>query len=333
MSNAIQMDNSSPQLQLALPVKRRRGRPRKDQSPSHRRDAPIVPPGMERNTQNPAHQVDAMVGQAVTGIIEASFDAGFLLSVTIGDSKTKLRGIVFKPGHYVPITSENDIAPHVEMIHRNEIRLPVGNKVRRRRRYKHKAEFNESKDNQLSTIVLAPSVPPVGARGTVVPVVLQPANLTNRLARSGQEPLDVSRANVETLRGKSVQMFAPLAMLPPDGSTSMISSHGVENVQNQRRAGEETNPLASRNNEVIMPGGDSDRSHGYTQPTQSSSVRREKKDMNERPSTEPLEVSDSKNLLHYGTGNMTKLLQVMQEKMVGNKEHESDSAAGLKTKS
>lgn len=322
MSNAIQMDISSHQLQLALPLKRRRGRPRKDQSPSLGRDAPMVRPGIERITQNPAHQVDAMVGQAVTGTIEASFDAGFLLSVTIGDSKTKLRGIVFKPGHYVPITSENDIAPHVEMIHRNKIHLPVGGKVRRRRRYKHKAEFNESKDNQLSTIVLAPSVPPVGARGTVVPVVLQPANLTNRSARSGQEPLDVSQANVDTLQGKSVHMFAPLAMLPPDG---------VENVQNQRRAVEETIPLASRDNEVVKPGGESDRSHGYTQPTQSSSVRRDKKDMH--PSTEPLEGSDSKNLLHYGTGNMTKLLQVMQEKMVGNNEHESDLAAGLKIKS
>ncbi|CAH9052507.1 unnamed protein product [Cuscuta epithymum] len=326
MSNAIQMDHSN--SQLALPVKRRRGRPRKDQSLNH---LPRAPTGIETSTENPAPRVvvDGMVGQAVTGVIEATFDAGFLLSVTIGDNNTKLRGIVFKPGHYVPITSENDIAPHVEMIRRNEINLPVGNKIRIRRKYRRRVSHvnapppspplhQAAKGNQLS-IVLAPSVPPVGARGTVVPVVLQPANLTNRAPSAGPEPMNASQASKETLRDKGVQMVAPLAMLPPDGSTT---HEGVENVKNQISGG-----------------------HGYTHssPESFSLGGKMKDDVDKSQTIEPLEGSDSNGLHHseshplksmaYGAGKMTKLLQVLQEKLVENKVHEPDNEAGLRNKS
>ncbi|MED6203430.1 Protein METABOLIC NETWORK MODULATOR 1, partial [Stylosanthes scabra] len=67
-----------------------------------------------------------MVGQAVSGVIEAVFDAGYLLSVRVGDSDTTLRGLVFKPGRYVPISSENDVAPGVPMIQRDEVPIPSG---------------------------------------------------------------------------------------------------------------------------------------------------------------------------------------------------------------
>nr|GMD51348.1 uncharacterized protein LOC109178314 isoform X1 [Ipomoea batatas] len=365
MNHAIQMDHSN--SQLALPVKRRRGRPRKDRSLNHAGSTQVPPVG-ERVKENPAPRVEKnsdavndMVGQAVTGIIEAAFDAGFLLSVRIGDGKTRLRGIVFKPGHYVPITAENDIAPHVQMIQRNEINLPTENQMRSRKRYRHRTERNgspsarrASKGNNLS-IMLAPSVPPVGARGTVVPVVLQPVSLTNGLPRTTETAMDASQAYMEALRDKGVQMVTPLAMLPPEGSTAMMVAHEAsssqrqlsheepsEGVQNQKGSpsdrgrrvehGEETSHVAPSN--VVMPSasGDVDRNQGYPQPPENLHVRQET-DMNKPPSTKPLEalhpnlLNDPKSLpnkfMHYGTGRMTELLQALQEKLVENQVHES----------
>lgn len=103
-------------------VKRKRGRPRKhvklDDDSNNR-----SPPGFSRRTQHHHHQSlqdEAMVGQQVTGTIEANFEDGFLLSVKVGDdSDTMLRGVVFKHGHFHPVSADNDVAPHVPMITRN----------------------------------------------------------------------------------------------------------------------------------------------------------------------------------------------------------------------
>ncbi|KAL0734750.1 hypothetical protein Bca4012_010960 [Brassica carinata] len=62
---------------------------------------------------------EAMVGQHVTGVIEATFEAGFLLSVKLGNSDTVLRGVVFRPGRCEPVSVGNDVAPHLPMITRN----------------------------------------------------------------------------------------------------------------------------------------------------------------------------------------------------------------------
>ncbi|CAN6968835.1 unnamed protein product [Brassica oleracea var. botrytis] len=96
-------------------AKRKRGRPRKhfklDDSNNNR-----SPPGFSRTQQ---HQDEAMVGQHVTGVIEASFEDGFLLSVKVGGTDAMLRGVVFKPGHFHPLSADNDVAPHVPMTRRN----------------------------------------------------------------------------------------------------------------------------------------------------------------------------------------------------------------------
>lgn len=111
------------------PAKRRRGRPRKDSSLKQAEAART--PGSEAGTPYPSQRgnrtkgTECMVGQAVTGFIEATFDSGYLLSVRIGNSNINLRGVVFKPGHCVPITAENDIAPHAQMIRRSDIRFTV----------------------------------------------------------------------------------------------------------------------------------------------------------------------------------------------------------------
>ncbi|CAK9163947.1 unnamed protein product [Ilex paraguariensis] len=236
----------NPDTPPAVPLKRKRGRPRKDQSLKRVKVTP-VPPGLEGVNGNQPHQIgpvddakDGMVGQAVTGVVEAEFDAGYLLSVRVGNSNTSLRGLVFKPGHYVPVTAENDVVPHVQMIRRNEVHLPAKNRTRVRgynQQFRERPEQNHlSPTNQVHRLapqtaslvvskvkyaspVAAPSVPPVGARGTVVPVVLQPVDVSNGLPLANQVPLDASRAALLTAsRGKQVQTITPLAVLPPGAS-------------------------------------------------------------------------------------------------------------------
>lgn len=219
MNQPVQGDSSS--TPAILPLKRRRGRPRKD--PSLKRVVRAqVPPPFELVQEIQPQQVNrndvnnGMIGQAVTGVVEAAFDAGYLVNVRIGDSNTNYRGVVFKSGHYVPVTAANDVAPHLQMIRRTEVR-PAQNQLQV---YGHRAERNGSlnpgsRSSKSKQVVMHPSVPPVGARGTVVPVVLQPVNLTNGLA-SSQNPASQA-SNRESSREREVQMVKPLAMLPPDG--------------------------------------------------------------------------------------------------------------------
>lgn len=225
---------SAPQ---ALPLKRKRGRPRKDQS-LNRFQSTRIPSGFG-SRGNQSHRVDkiddtngGMVGQPVTGVIEAAFDAGYLLTVRIGNSNTNFRGVVFKPGNYSPITAENDVAPHVQMIKRNEVRFPVENQLQSSNWPRERTELNGSSHvNQVQAFVPQPvnmvaakgkhtsltTVPcaSMGSRGTVVPVVLQPVNLVNGSPPTNQTPADPS-----ALRDKDVVNAEPLAMLPPAGMSS-----------------------------------------------------------------------------------------------------------------
>lgn len=114
------------------PTKRKRGRPRKDDSQIQGESSPVMPGSdcMKKNKQivsasNPA--IDDMVGQMVSGVIEGSFDAGYLLNVKVGDTDTQLRGVVFLPGRFTPITAANDVAPNARMYRRKEIPIPVQN--------------------------------------------------------------------------------------------------------------------------------------------------------------------------------------------------------------
>ncbi|CAO2832386.1 unnamed protein product [Amaranthus hypochondriacus] len=101
-------------------VKRKRGRPRKDQSQIHVKSTFVshqidqnqhqgigegapIPPGFEEvnGSQQPPpvdtiknSKEDSAVGQVVTSVIEVTFDAGYLLSVRIGDSETSLRELI-----------------------------------------------------------------------------------------------------------------------------------------------------------------------------------------------------------------------------------------------
>ncbi|XP_010555703.1 PREDICTED: uncharacterized protein LOC104825122 isoform X2 [Tarenaya hassleriana] len=102
------------------PVKRKRGRPRKDEALTRQESTPITP---KPNTVSP----DDITGRLVSGVVEGSFDAGYFLNVKVSDSDKQLRGIVFIPEKVTPITAANDVAPHVKMCEREEILVPASN--------------------------------------------------------------------------------------------------------------------------------------------------------------------------------------------------------------
>ncbi|KAH1239527.1 hypothetical protein AAZX31_08G303900 [Glycine max] len=264
-----QNQNNTPDGSGEVPLKRKRGRPRKYPKPDseessyilvsqNRRQNPVraeqapVPPGFEgvngnqqlqRGQEN--HSNNAMVGQLVSGVIEAVFDAGYLLSVRVGDSNTTLRGLIFKPGRYVPISPDNDVAPSVPMIQRNEVCFPSRAAQVQTPLPK---ERNEQPVNvhRVETLAMngSPSVPqvPGGAvsssnlvastrnsvpsvtgqtthqlpRGNVVPVLPQPNNFTNGVPVSNQP----SQAKTQVSLGSGV---VAAKEIPVDGNHALVS--------------------------------------------------------------------------------------------------------------
>ncbi|KAF9589229.1 hypothetical protein IFM89_020667 [Coptis chinensis] len=104
------------------------GRPRKDENLRRVEKSPVVTPKPDTAKKNPPKNISstsngdyAMVGQAVSGVLDGSFEAGYLITVKVGDTNTFLRGVVFEPGFVVPISEANDVASNVKMIKRNEI--------------------------------------------------------------------------------------------------------------------------------------------------------------------------------------------------------------------
>ncbi|KAG2318503.1 hypothetical protein Bca4012_055293 [Brassica carinata] len=104
--------SSPPPVANHLAAKRKRGRPRKDVSMTQ---------GESSRGTTPKEDVN-LVGEIVTGVVEGSFEAGLIINVKVKDSDTRLRGVVFARGKVVPVTPENDLAPHVKMIVREVIK-------------------------------------------------------------------------------------------------------------------------------------------------------------------------------------------------------------------
>lgn len=137
-------------VSVSLRAKRKRGRPRKDsnlsregslQSPENSTlmktqrveliyptpDGTKITQEVDKNSKDGIN--DAMVGSMVYGVIEGSFDAGYLIAVRIGNNQTPFRGVVFQPRKFVPITAANDIAPQAKMYQRREFPVPVYDNV------------------------------------------------------------------------------------------------------------------------------------------------------------------------------------------------------------
>jgi hypothetical protein len=108
-------------------MKRKRGRPRKDESSVPGEKTPVLPESdnMKENKETTGTTGASMVGQVITGVIDGLFDAGYLVKVKVGDSDTPLRGLVFLPSRFIPITAANDVAPQAKMNRRADIPIPV----------------------------------------------------------------------------------------------------------------------------------------------------------------------------------------------------------------
>ncbi|KAE8650136.1 uncharacterized protein LOC101213958 isoform X1 [Cucumis sativus] len=250
-----------------VPLKRKRGRPRKypklnydeniliakNRGKKHLEAIPISPgSGVNGNQSLPTIQIqnvaDGMLGQVVSGVIEAVFEAGYLLCVRVGNSGITLRGVVFKPGHYVPVSAENDVAPDVQMIRRNAIPLATGNQAPEDTPQSKNGEIplHESsglklgfkyttphssqdalKDNSISSI-FAQITPSGSLRGNVVPVVLEPAKLTNGPSVP-TETLTIQTVDIESAKGKEV--LVGTSTLSESAPTSVTV--GIENFQPQ----------------------------------------------------------------------------------------------------
>ncbi|KAM0063504.1 hypothetical protein Hdeb2414_s0003g00091651 [Helianthus debilis subsp. tardiflorus] len=315
--------------------KRKRGRPRKD--PSEKRAQRALsqaaagpPPGFAKLPNNNTPRVDpindptaVMVGQTVTGVVQATFDAGYLIAVRIGNSNITLTGAVFKPGHTAPVTPENDVAPHVEMIKRADIPLPTEPQPKRKRKRRSK-----EKSMQLVTYVgngngngpdsvVPPSVPQVGARRPVNPVVLQPINLSNGL--STNQPAPHLRASV----GKPVHSVLPLAVYPPNRSAGQASDSQTSSqfMVTPSRFGNENASVKHTEGDKTVKSSD----------VQDRAVKTEPDigDMNEPLFVEPLQTRHTVQhfqrspllggVMHGGTGRMTELLQAVQQNMGDDK--------------
>nr|GMC78686.1 uncharacterized protein LOC109165175 [Ipomoea batatas] len=116
-----------------LPAKRRRGRPRKDGSVAEKvissssqssETRKIIQPG---EVKEQGTEVDDMVGRMVSGVIDGCFDAGYFLTVRVANSSALLRGVVFQPGRFSPITAATDVVPQAKMFERRDMPVPVLN--------------------------------------------------------------------------------------------------------------------------------------------------------------------------------------------------------------
>ncbi|MCO5590896.1 hypothetical protein L7F22_044871 [Adiantum nelumboides] len=124
-----------PDLSMLVPPKRKKGRPPKNRDlvPAGENLTAPPPPKPDGRGRKPKRKLsdvawpaveNAFVGQQVHGVLDGSFDAGYLLTVRVGNTQTVLRGAVFEPTLSVPISQANDIAPHVKFISRGEQAAP-----------------------------------------------------------------------------------------------------------------------------------------------------------------------------------------------------------------
>lgn len=125
-------------LSVFTTSKKRRGRPRKA-------DTILLPAEMtvlgvlqtassKRKTKSKARTVKSscddslprdgqqseVVGQAVHGVVDGSFDAGFLVSLRVGESENVYRGVVFGPGLCIPLSENSDVAAKVNASRREQ---------------------------------------------------------------------------------------------------------------------------------------------------------------------------------------------------------------------
>ncbi|KAH7426363.1 hypothetical protein KP509_11G098600 [Ceratopteris richardii] len=78
--------------------------------------SPAIAEKPEEDGNNRDFAADVKVGQSVHGVVDGTFDAGYLVTVRVGKTDTLFRGVVFGPGLSAPLTAENDVAPKTKRI-------------------------------------------------------------------------------------------------------------------------------------------------------------------------------------------------------------------------
>ncbi|KAL1206720.1 Protein METABOLIC NETWORK MODULATOR 1 [Cardamine amara subsp. amara] len=108
------MEQPNQGLSSSLTNKRKRGRPRRDESQTQQQ---MNPPPLTSTDEN-------MIGQVVSGVVEGSFEAGYFLNVKVADTDKQLRGVVFFPEKVTPVTPATDLFPQARMYAREHIPVP-----------------------------------------------------------------------------------------------------------------------------------------------------------------------------------------------------------------
>ncbi|XP_057992816.1 protein METABOLIC NETWORK MODULATOR 1 [Hevea brasiliensis] len=284
-----------------------------------------VPPGFVGVNGGQPHQVDSandatdvMVGQVVHGVIEAAFDAGYLLTVRVGNSETTLRGVVFKSGRYVPVSTDNDVAPGVQMIRRNEIPIP-----RDRNGIVHTARAANPITSEGKQVPSMANQTPVISRGNVVPVLLQPVDLSNGNA-SGPSSAATQPTDAVAFKGKRVLDAAH----PSNGSTP---TNQVLAVETQLLHFQSQNDHQLMSSSIQKEASVNQNLAAAQQDAEAKSMKLPEDDISDTDqplSVEPLQSVQpalhnhpavvSRPLVNYRTAKMTELLQVLQENMTEN---------------
>ncbi|KAF2285776.1 hypothetical protein GH714_007745 [Hevea brasiliensis] len=278
-----------------------------------------VPPGFVTVNGNQPRQVDPvndasdiMVGQVVHGVIEAAFDAGYLLTVRVGNSETTLRGVVFKPGRCVPVSTDNDVAPGIQMIRRNEIPIPRENyaqvpshnpRSRERNGTFHTAQAANpvaSKGKQVPSMASHASSPG-NSRANVVPVVLHPVDLSN--GTSGElSSVATQPADAVAFKGKKQEAEAKSMKLPgmpfEKLLTEVIKRTQVPSLSTKTDNGSAVNLSAKDSRRAAEDDVDGTGQPLYIEPLQSV-----------QPVLHNHPAVVSRPLENYRTGRMTELLQ------------------------
>lgn len=71
------------------------------------------PEGQEAQQHPPTDE--NLIGQAFSGVVEGSFEAGYFLNVKVLDTEKQLKGIVFLPDKVAPVTPATDLFPQAKM--------------------------------------------------------------------------------------------------------------------------------------------------------------------------------------------------------------------------
>ncbi|PIA27447.1 hypothetical protein AQUCO_07700008v1 [Aquilegia coerulea] len=243
MSEQKQVSSST--LEQSLPVKRKRGRPRKDESLKRvqkpapeigrpqkdeslkrvQKPAPEIPKSESvkrnpsRSTTLSSNRDDAFLGQAVSGVLDGSFDAGYLVTVKVGGTNTILRGVLFDPGLVHPISEVNDVASNVRMLKKNEIPSPVPTR-------KHVSTQQSKGKNEHAQKVLAP-----------IPLtVLPPSPEAKQMSPSKVHPCSPVTSKKISIDINQVPQVSPQALRQEDiitASSGQILSGGQVNDANQ----------------------------------------------------------------------------------------------------